>query len=73
MDVWFGLLVAVLNPDKSGVSPCSLTKAAGRLLLTEQDVKTQKGHSDLVVKDGELSGYLFTATGEVIADLSVTT
>lgn len=64
-------LATVLNRDKHGVSSCILPKTGGRQLLTGPGARTQTGHSDFKVGDGELPGYFFFFTVEVSAQLPV--
>lgn len=72
VDVWPGLLAAVLILDESRALQCSLSKPGGSLLLMERGAKAQAGHNGFGVRDGVSPEYLFTVTGEVSAHCCVT-
>lgn len=72
LDIWLGWLAVVLHLNLTGVSPCSPPKTGEGVMLKEQDVKAQTGHSDLFARGVKSPGYFFIAARKVSAHLHVT-
>lgn len=64
-------LAAVLSLSWNYVSPYSLSRTRGRLLLTRPVAMAETGQNDYVIRDGESPGYYFTVTSEESAHLYV--
>lgn len=72
VDVWYGLVAALLQLDGSARYSCRNAGTGRRLLLTEKSTEAQKRHIDFVVRAKQSSGYYCTATGNGSAYLYVT-
>lgn len=71
IDVWLGLLAAVLSLNDNALLPCSLSRACKKLVITGRTAAAQTGHIDFVVRYAESFGYFFFASGEMSAHLYV--
>lgn len=67
MDVWLGLLGAVLQLDDNGRYSCSFPNTGERLLGIGKNTNAQTGHNSFVLRGGQSLGYLLLATGVVSA------
>lgn len=64
MIVWLVCAAAVLNLHQNGVLTCGLPKTGLRMLGTACFAEVKTRHSDSVVRDGDWTGYFFTATSK---------